>query len=189
MKTLTQRLRGKADWNFEIEPRFMGFHRYGYPGAFSDEVEEVIKTLVAGSNNILHLFSGVSKIGNVRVDLERPEATIKMNVFEFIKTKEAQREWECCILDPPYNIYNPEIDLKGYGDTASVSASIPKRNALAKFFLAHCKNVLWFDQSAPLPFGFIRKKLWIFFPGGYRTLRVLSWLQRKDIKLKDFIIN
>ena len=175
-----------VNWNFPTEVKFMGYNRYKYNGAFPDKVEQDIKNLVAKSKNVLHLFSGVSKIGQVRVDIERPEATHNMDVFEFIKTKEAQKQWEWCILDPPYNIYNPDQDLKDYGIRASVSASVPKRNALADFFRKYVKNVLWLDHCAPLPQGFIRKKIWFYFPGGYRTIRILSWLQRANKHITAF---
>jgi len=33
---------------------------------------------------------------------------------------------------------------------------------------------------APLPKGFKRRKLWFLMPGGYHTVRVLSWLERKE---------
>jgi hypothetical protein len=170
MRKLTQRLRPKANWDFEIIPMFMGYNNHGYYGAFPSEVENIIKGLIR--EPCIHLFSGTSKIGNVRIDLERPEATNNIDIFEFIKTPEAQKQWKWCLLDPPYEIVNAENELKEYGDKGSVSASIPKRNALAKFFLDYCENVLWLDQCAPLPFGFIRKKIYLFFPGGYRTLRV-----------------
>jgi hypothetical protein len=158
----------------------MGYNRHRYNGAFPDQVEKDIIKLVSKSNNVLHLFSGVSKIGNVRIDIERPEATKNIDVFEFIKTEEAHKQWEWCILDPPYNIYNPEQKLKDYGIKFSVSASIPKRNALSDFFRKYCKNVLWLDLCAPLPYGFIRKKVWFYFPGGYIPIRVLSFLQREQ---------
>jgi hypothetical protein len=170
----------KGNWNFEIEVGFMGYNRHKYRGAFPDRVEKVIKSLV--KSPCLHLFSGVSKIGDVKIDLIRPEATHNQDVFEFIKSDEAKRQWEWCILDPPYNIKNREVELKDYADKTPISASVPKRRALAEFFRKYCKNVLWLDQCAPLPKGFIRKKVWFFFPGGYRTIRVLSWLQNIELK-------
>ena len=165
----------KADWNFETEIGFMGYNRHKYKGAFPDKVEKAILKVIG--SHCLHLFSGTSKIGEVRIDLERPEATHNQNVFEFIKSPEAQKQWKWCLLDPPYNIYNPNQDLKDYAEVSSISCSVPKRNALADFFRRYCKNVLWLDYCAPLPTGFIRKKVWFFFPGGYRTIRILSWLQ------------
>jgi len=165
----------KADWDFATEVKFMGYNRHGYKGAFPDKVEEDIIKLV--KSPCLHLFSGSSKIGDVRIDLEKSEATNNINVFDYIK-QEQPKHWLWCLLDPPYNIYNPHTELKDYADYASVSASIPKRNALADFFRKHCENVLWLDQCAPLPSGFVREKIWFYFPGGYRTIRILSWLRR-----------
>lgn len=173
-----------VNWDFPIEKMFMGYNRHNYNGAFPENVETVIKNLVRSP--CLHLFSGTSKMGDVRVDIERKEATINMDVFEFIKTKEAQKQWKWCILDPPYLIYNPEQDLKDYGNKTAVSASIPKRNAFAKFFMSYCENVLWLDHCAPRPKGFIRGKVWFFFPGGYIHIRVLSWLKREQ-SLINFI--
>lgn len=163
-----------ANWKFPTEVKFMGYNRHKYNGAFPDKVEQDIENLVIRSKNILHLFSGTSKIGQVRIDIERPEATKNIDVFEFIKSEEAQKQWEWCILDPPYNIYNPEQDLKDYGIKASVSASVPKRNALADFFRKYVKNVLWLDHCAPLPQGFLYPVLLSWWLSHYKNIIVAS---------------
>jgi hypothetical protein len=124
------------------------------------------------------LFSGTSKIGLVRVDLERPEATINTDVFKWLETSEAKQKWDICILDPPYKIENADNKLKGYADVCSVSASVPKRQALEKFFKEYCNNVVWLDFCCPMPNGFKRKKIWFLLQGGYRPVRVLNWLER-----------
>ena len=41
-------------------------------------------------------------------------------------------------------------------------------------------NVLWLDYCAPSIKGFYRKKLWLLLPGGFHTVRVLSWLQKES---------
>lgn len=176
-----------AEWRFPTEVMFMGYNRTGYNGAFPDNVEKAIRGIVR--KPCLNLFSGVSKIGDERIDLSRPEATKNMDVFDFIK--ENRKEWEWCILDPPYNVHNPNSEQKNrnYSDFTAISCSPPKRKALADFFRRYCKNVVWFDFCAPLPPGFRRKKVWFFFPGGYRTLRVLSWLQRNGRRLDEFVVH
>ena len=64
----------------------------------------------------------------------------------------------------------------------SLQVRLPKpvlyvvRRALCKYFREHTRNILWLDMCAPLPAGFKRKELWFLFPGGYHTLRILSWL-------------
>ena len=170
--------------HLKSEVHFMGSNKKGYPGAFPDNVERIIRQILTGSQGrILHLFSGTSDIGNVRVDLKRPEATINTNVFDFIKTDDAKGPWEWCLLDPPYIMKSP---IKEYADQTSVAASVPKRRALGVFFLNHCANVLWFDFCAPLPSGFYREKIMFFLPGGYRHVRTLSWLKREG-QLKKYI--
>ncbi len=166
------------DKKSEVEVDFMGFNRTGYPGGFGDRVIKVIKQIIHGK--ILHLYSGTSEIGEVRVDLKRPEATHNQNVFDFIKSNNAEKQWDWVILDPPYKIEKANIRLKEYGDYTPLSSSILKRREVEKFLLKNAKNVLWLDYCAALPKGFKRKKLWLFLPGSYRHVRVLSWLQREN---------
>ena len=174
--------------NFEIEISGLGMNNTGYPGAFTPTVNNIIQeiqnslyqTLASYSEpkmvQILHLFSGVSKIGDVRVDIERPEATDNIDVLDFIQSD--TRHWDLVILDPPYEIKTTS-KLSEYGKTSSVAANVPLRTALVQYFIKHCDNVVWLDMCAPLFEGFNREKLWFLFPGGYRTVRILSWLKRR----------
>ncbi len=163
------------DKNFEIEIIGMGNNITGYPGAFTPVVNRIINETITGK--VLHLFSGVSKIGDERVDIERPEATIRKDVLEFIKTDKTK--WDFIVLDPPYEIKR-KSKIDEYGRTSSVAADVVLRRALADFFIGHTQNILWLDMCAPLPKGFVRKKLWFLFPGGYHTIRILSWLVRES---------
>jgi len=57
------------------------------------------------SNSDVHLFSGSSKLGTIRVDIsEKSEATHRMTVQEFIESaiKTGER-FDMVIMDPPYN--------------------------------------------------------------------------------------
>ena len=51
-------------------------------GRSPPNVEIEIKRLIKG--RVLHLFSGSSKIGNERIDIEHPNATRNTNVGDFI---------------------------------------------------------------------------------------------------------
>ena len=84
----------------EVKPEFMGFNNTGYPGAFPPRVESRIRAIA--ESPCLHLFSGRSKIGDVRVDFDRPEATRNVDVLEFLKTE--KRDWKFVIADPPYDV-------------------------------------------------------------------------------------
>jgi hypothetical protein len=127
--------------------------------------------------------SGGSIIGDERIDIERPQATKRQDVLEFIKTDE--RKWDFIILDPPYEIKR-KSKLEEYGRTSSVAADVILHRALADYFINHTENILWLDMCAPLPKGFQRKKIWFLFPGGYHTIRILSWLIKEN-SLKEII--
>lgn len=157
--------------SFLLEAIGRGFHTGEYAGAFSPNIERIIHSIIRAPT--LHLFSGASTIGDVRVDLCHPNATVNADVFEFIAAD--KRTWEYCILDPPYGIRSKH-KLQQYSDCCAVSCSVPKRRALEDFFRKRVRNVIWLDQCAPLPAGFDRVKCWMVLPGGYRTIRVLSWL-------------
>lgn len=162
------------DKDFKIEVRGLGHPRAlkNYPGAFSSVVDEIIRSIIYG--RVLHLFSGVSNIGEVRVDLATKEATDRIEVLDFLKKE--KRNWDFLVLDPPYEIKNTS-KLKGYSKVACINSDIPLRRALISWAVEHTKNILWLDYSAPLPAGFKRKKLWLLLPGGFHRVRILSWLE------------
>lgn len=145
-----------------------------YPGSFSPSVEATIRPLAKG--RVLHLFSGQSLIGDERVDIERPEATINDDVARFITTD--TRDWDWVILDPPYGITRCGSKLAQYGIKEAVSGNVGFRRLLMSYFRAHTDNVLWLDHCAPVFRGFRRRQLWLCLPGGFETVRVLSWLER-----------
>jgi hypothetical protein len=159
---------------FEVETLPLGINNTGYPGAFTSNVEAVIKSVIYG--RILHLYSGRSLIGDVRVDLKCPEATHNITIEEFITNDNSNYDW--LILDPPYEIAHKD-KLREYCDNKSLSGNIQLRHALKKYCIHHVQNVLWLDQCAPNFGGFARRKLWILIPGGWMNVRVLSWLQKE----------
>lgn len=187
------------DLDFDYEFKGMGLQTKGYPGAFTPVVERDIKKALftirrqKGKGNkikVLHLFSGVSAIGDVRVDIDRQEATDRVDVMDFIE--QDQRWWDVVLLDPPYSIQNSRKLLLGeyvsntvggYGRVSSAAADVPMRNALTNYFIRKTNNVLWLDMCVPYPTamkraGFKRQKLYFYFPGGFHTMRVMSWLRR-----------
>ena len=161
----------------EVKPENMGFPRNDYPGAFPSRVEDRIKRLVGSP--CLHLFSGTSKIGDVRVDLERPEATCNQDVFDFIARNTAQ--WKWVIADPPYQIVRANYKLKKYGARKSVGGNIAYQHIIDEFLQYHAENALWFDFVTPCPKGMYREKVWLYLPGGFSWFkpRFLTWLKRK----------
>jgi len=169
---------------FDIEICGLGNNITGYPGAFTPVVNNIIREVIYGK--VLHLFSGVSKIGEERIDIERPEATKRQDILDFIKTD--TRQWDFIILDPPYEIKR-KSKLEEYGRTSSVAADVILRRELVEYFKKHTTNILWLDMCAPLPAGFKRKKLWFLFPGGYHTIRILSWLIKDNSQPELFTVS
>jgi hypothetical protein len=158
--------------DFDIEACGLGYNTTGYPGAFTDPVNKIIKNTISG--RVLNLFSGVSLIGDVRVDLLRPEATHNCDVFDFIKNN--TEVWNFVIADPPYAIKSAPHKLKIYGSTKPFNGNILYQREMAVFLKRYAKNVLWLDMCAPLPDGFKRVKVWLLLPGGWFSIRVLSYL-------------
>lgn len=167
------------DKNFEFEITGLGRNYAGYPGAFPTAVIKIINQTVYG--RVLNLFSGVSYIGDVRVDLLRPEATDNIDVFDFIKKD--TRIWDFVILDPPYAIKSAPEKLKIYGSIKPFTGNKPYQHLMSDWLIKHAKNVLWLDRSAPLIPGFKRKKVWLLLPGGWATVVVLSYLSALSTEL------
>ena len=169
------------DKSFEYEILGLGIAKGNYAGEFTKPVKDIIKYTIKDSKRVLHLFSGTSAIGDVRIDIECPQATDRKDVIEFINTD--NNYWDFIILDPPYEIKR-KSKLEEYGKTSSVAADVLLRHELMKYFKSHTDNVIWLDVCAPMIGGFIRKKLWFLFPGGFHTIRILSWLTKsQDILL------
>ena len=159
---------------FEFEVLGMGMNSSDYPGAFTEPVRQIIKSVIYGK--VLHLYSGSSLIGDERIDLEHSNATKHCRVEGFIK--EDSRDWDWCLLDPPYAITRRK-KLDAYAETASLSADVQWRNGIKQYFREHIANILWLDYCAPMITGFKREKLWLLLPGGYHNVRVLSWLKKE----------
>ena len=70
-----------------------------YPGSFAVLEQKIIKKYL--KNPSLHLFSGRSTIGTVRVDFACEEATIHADVFDYLE--HCTEKFNTVILDPPYN--------------------------------------------------------------------------------------
>ena len=156
-----------------------------YTGQFPIPVRDLILKLVEG--DILHLYSGTSDIGSVRVDLSRPEATHNVSVEHFITTDTSS--WDWCVLDPPYRLIQSNI-IKDYQDGRPLSGNALLRDRLALYFQAHVYNVLWLDYCCPTIKGFRRHGIWLILPTrSFENVRCLTWLtkQQSFLPMGDFI--
>lgn len=166
------------DKDFDIEVCGMGgTYNKNYAGSFPNHVEKIIRSVIYG--RVLSFFSGISRIGEERIDLLRPEATLNIDVRDFIKSD--KRQWDFVIADPPYAIKSAPEKLKAYGSVSPFSGNVPFQREMAEYLRNHVKNILWLDLCAPIPKGFKRIKLWILLPGGWHRVRVLSWLKNTNL--------
>ena len=83
------------------------------------------------------------------------------------------------LLNPPYAIIRAKTKLASYGSAKAISSDVSFRRKLKQYLVSHTDNILWLDFCAPMIRGFRREKLWLVLPGGFHTVRVLSWLKRE----------
>lgn len=157
-----------------------GIPKGTYPGQFTPTAIDIIKGRIAGCGKVLHLFSGSSSIGDVRIDLSHPNATHNMDVFEFIKGD--GELWDYTILDPPYEMSDRTKKEMGYKQQSNlIAVSKNHRKVFCDWAMEHTYNILWLDVCAPFFDPFQRVKLWFFLTGGYKHIRVLSELRNTHL--------
>ncbi len=86
----------------QLELVTVGRGETNYPGSFTKFDKRTIFAWAYGYT--LHLFSGSSDIGKCRVDWHCKEATLNVDVFEFLEGIIDKPNFiSTIILDPPYN--------------------------------------------------------------------------------------
>lgn len=161
---------------FKIECHGSGFTNGKYPGAFQNNIEKIIKKeLEKTHGRVLHLFSGSSRIGDVRVDIDNENATVRGNVKEFLEN--CNEKFSIVLLDPPYLVNASDLK-QGYKISRPFSCNIPLRRYFENWALRSVEKVIWLDVCTPLLKGFKREKVYFFLSGGYRTIRALSILKK-----------
>lgn len=165
---------------YEQVVEFGGFNNTGYPGGFPSRVIKRIESITESPS--LHLFSGSSKIGDVRIDINHKNATINTNVYDFVQNDD--NYWKWIILDPDYHISRKGVKLKVHGLKDHVGGNKLAEKLLGQYFQQHAENVLWFDTTSFCCEGFYRYKVWFYLMGSTRPVRALTWLKRKGLVLK-----
>lgn len=150
-----------------------------YPGSFSNFETKTIKEYIEG--NVLHLFSGSSLIGNVRVDFSHENATHHEDAFEFlIKNKE---HFDTAIIDAPYNQKFAQEYAKISGVDSSkqfiIFADSKKTTELFKLINQKgIKRIIIKSWNYYVPKNYVIKKCFICYAGGYRKPTFLMILDR-----------
>ena len=169
--------------SFVYDVKGMGTASGRFPGEFTVTVARLIQTIFAyvktqqwGQGPVLHLFSGASGLGDVRVDLSSDAATDKVDVFEWLKSDVAQQKYSVVLLDPPYDLSPKKMRSIGYAGWKPLATSVPHRQAFATWARQWACSVVWLDACAPKPKGFDRAAMYTLLPGGYHRVRILSFL-------------
>ncbi len=160
-----------------------------YPGAFPPQVEKIITKLIGADRPVLHLFSGGSEIGDVRVDINpNSNATHKVDAFEFLKSAESRRPWKWVIGDPDYcDEQAKRMGRPGGFSSQQFAGNVEKENIISDFMAKWTDNILWLDRRMPrFNKVFARKKVWLIRTWGWHNVRVLQWLSRVARPLEVF---
>lgn len=150
-----------------------------YPGNFTKKEIEIIRYAMKG--RILHLFSGKSTLGNIRVDFKY--GNIKSDVFEYLE--ECSREFKTVLLDPPYNqifadkykYYNPyELTPKQFIIFANTKDTTRLFNLIRE--KVNPEIIIMKSWNFYIPKGYKLKKGYVCYPGGFRKSTILLILER-----------
>ena len=72
---------------------------------WTEKEEELYRKMLKGYYPILHLFSGRSRLGDIRIDKENfPEVTYRLEIkpSKHFKLPFKDKEFDACIFDPPW---------------------------------------------------------------------------------------
>ena len=133
---------------------------------------------------VLHLFSGMSRIGDVRVDINpRSKAHHKINVFDFIKENSCLTGFNTVLLDP---IYCSEQRQELWRDRYS-ELGINRKDLYIFPYDTRRTKKLWsfFERLCPMRIiikslnhytipGYFLKQGFDIYPGAFKPNRCLS---------------
>ena len=152
-----------------------------YPGNFTKREIEIIKENIKGLT--LHLFSGKSDIGNLRIDFNYSnECNCTMNVFDYLNdTNNLIDKFETIIIDAPYN--------QKFGDKYQKIGDTPKQFIIfanTKDTTILFNKVIEFNPEIIIlkswnyymVKGYYLKKGYICYPGGYRKSTLLIIMEK-----------
>lgn len=152
-----------------------------YPGSFTKKETDWITKYSIGK--ILHLFSGSSTFGDVRVDLANPHATINTDVFTFLK--ENQTPYNTVIADPPYNFRFAEKYAKlANSDVAKQFVIFAQAQKTTEFFNALIQlkpdRIILKSWNWYVVKGYTVLYSVLCYAGGYRKPTIFLVLERKE---------
>ena len=127
---------------------------------------------------ILHLFSGKSTLGNIRVDYRF--GNIKSDVFEYLE--ECSRVFKTIIIDPPYNQKFAD-KYQEVGNTPKQFIIFANTEGTTRLFNLIREKInpdiiIMKSWNYYIPKGYKLKKGFLCYAGGYRKPTILLVLER-----------
>ena len=156
-----------------------------YPGDFTKEENQIILRNCKGK--VLHLFSGSSEIGDLRIDFTHKNATHKWDVFEFLEYNNLQ-DFNTIIIDAPYN--------KRFADKYQKIGNTPKqfiifadtKRTTKLFYYINIINpeiIILKSWNYYCLKRYKIKSCYICYSGGFRKSTFLIIMKREQIILKE----
>ena len=155
----------------------------GYKGSFHPNVEKVIKEIIK-DRFCVHLFSGSSKIGNVRIDIDNPNATINQNVYDFIQEYKLEESNAVLLLDPDYHLKRNDLKLKTHGIKESLAGNVLAHKLFYKFLDNNdFKEILLLDLCSPTFKNYKEEHFWRVKYQGWVHNRTLTLYRKTNSSL------
>lgn len=162
-------------YKLELEIINVGNGTNKYPGNFTKKENKIITNNIKG--NTIHLFSGISTIGHIRVDYSCKEATHNIDVFDFLEDTIGLNYFCSVIIDFPYNqkfankyqkIGNTPKQFIGFASTEKTTKLFNIITRIIKPEIIIMKSWNYY-----IPKGYYLKKGFLCYPGGYRKSTLL----------------
>lgn len=169
--------------DFSIDAPMYMIH--GYKGSFHPNVEKVIRNVI-GNKYCVHLFSGSSQIGNIRVDIDNPNATNNQNVYDFIQEYQLRETNSILLLDPDYHLKRNDLKLKPHGIKESLAGNVLAHKLFYSFLdRNHFDEILLLDLCSPSFSNYKEKHFWRVKYQGWVHNRTLTLYSRINQSLEQ----
>jgi len=153
-----------------------------YPGNFTKQEIYIIKENIKGLT--LHLFSGKSDIGNLRIDYTYSnECNCTMNVFDYLDDIEHIKDdcFKTIIIDAPYNqkFANKYQKIGNTPKQFIIFANTKDTTILFnKVIEINPEIIILKSWNYYIVKGYKLKKGYICYPGGYRKSTLLIIMEK-----------
>lgn len=163
-----------------------GTNKMKYSGTFAKKEQEIIKDNIDGLT--LNLFSGISDIGNIRVDFKF--GNVKNDVFEYLDTfikkmNNFNSFFDCIIIDAPYNEKFAN-KYKKFGNTPEQFIIFADTERTTKLFeLIKQLNpirIILKSWNYYIVKGYKLTKGYLCYSGGYRKPTILLIMDKINLR-------